>query len=486
MSTQPGEKSGFNPGRLMENLRQKWGLPLAIACMLAVWFAPTPVGLTLVGKKALSIFAGIFVLYMTEAMPLAVTSLAIIPLMVLTGTVKLAGVLEGFAAPTVFLLIGAFILGIAMVNTKLADRITYIILTKIGSKTRNIVYGVMAVNVVLAFLVPSATARTAILIPICLGIIHVFEEGNEGRSPFVVALLITMCFTNVTISAGIMTATVANPVVIEFIAKGGGPAITYMQWLILGFPPAILMTVLTAWYVLRVFPPERDELPGGQQYVEDKLKSFGPMSSEEKRTLSVFLVVVTMWVLGDWIKVDPTTACMVGAVALYLPKFGVLKWSDAHKGVPWAVALITGGGIALGDILMKTGAAKWLATTIFSLLGLQSLSTLMLLVAVMLVCVYLHFFFVGTTPMATALLPIILSIASTAGIPPVVLALPAGMIIGGYALLMFYCTNPSILVYSTGRVRIEDYPRAGIPLSAIACIVYALCAATYWRWLGFF
>jgi len=482
-TTDPGKKDW---GHLIEEFRHRRGVPLAVICFLAVWFAPAPTGLALAGQKALAIFAAIFVLYLTEAMPLGITSLAVIPLAVLTGTVKLSSALEGFAASTVYLLIGAFILGAAMVKTRLADRITYVILSRIGSKTRNIVYGMMAVNIVLAFLVPSATARTAILIPICLGIIQVFQEGREGRSPFAVALMLTNCFTNVTISAGIMTATVANPVTIEFIAKSEGKIISYMEWFVLGLPPALLMTIFTTWYLLRVFKPEREELPGGREFIRSKLTAFGPMSSEEKRTFLVFILVVVLWVTGEWTKIDPTTACLVGVIALFLPRFGVLNWNDANKGVSWQVALIAGGGISLGDILMKTGAAKWLATGIFSLLGLHGVSTLVLLLVVMFICMYLHFFFVGTTAMNTALLPIVIAMAVAANLPPHVLALPAGMVIGGYAILMFYATNPLILVYGTGKVRIEDYPRAGIPICAIACLVYALCAATYWRWLGFF
>jgi sodium-dependent dicarboxylate transporter 2/3/5 len=96
----------------------------------------------------------------------------------------------------------------------------------------------------------------------------------------------------------------------------------------------------------------------------------------------------------------------------------------------------------------------------------------------------MHLMFVGTTAMATALLPIILAMAGTAGVNPVALALPAGMIIGGYPLLMFYNTLPSILVYGTGRLRVEDFPKVGVVVCIVACLLYALCAATWWHWLG--
>ena len=484
MSTDVNVTGEKDWGHRIEELRLKWGVPLAIVCMLAVWLAPTPVTLSIVGKKALILFSGVFVLYLTEAMPLPITSLGVVPLAVLLGAVNLKGALEGFASSSVYLLVGAFILATAMVKTKLAERITYVILSRIGSSTRNITMGIMLVNICLAFLVPSATARTAIMLPVCLGIIDLFK--TEGRSKFGVALLLTLAFTNATISAGVLTSTVPNPVTVDFLIKAGGPEISYMKWLIYGFPPALLMTFFTWWYVNRTYKPEHMEIPGGNEYIKIKLQESGPMSTEEKRTLVVFLAVILLWVTGEWTKIDVLVSCLVGVVALFLPKFGVLKWADAQKGVAWQIVLVAGGGIAMGDILMKTGAAKWLAATIFSALGLHGLSVLALLIVVMFVVQYLHIFFVGTTAMATALLPIILALAVEAKIPPIILALPAGMIIGGYPVLMFYGTLPNILVYGTGKLRMEDFPRVGVVISAMACLVYAACAATYWRWLGLF
>ncbi|MDR3563385.1 MAG: DASS family sodium-coupled anion symporter [Negativicutes bacterium] len=483
MSTD-AKTAGKSFGHHIEWFRQKWGLPLAILCMLAIWFAPTPAGLTLVAKKALVLFAGIFVMYLCESMPLAVVSVAVLPLAVLLKVVPMSVALEGYSASTVYLLYGSFILAAAMVKTNLAERITFIILSKIGSSTRNITLGITLCNIVLNFLVPSATARTAILLPVCLGIIDLFQ--TQGRTRFSAGLLLTLAFTSLTISAGTLPGTVANPVAVEFIVKAGGPDISYMQWLILGYPPALLMTFVTWWCIYKVFKPEHDEIPGGQDFVKARLATFGPMSSEERRTLVVFLGVVVLWLTGDITKIDVTISALIGATALFLPGFGVLNWSDANKAVSWQILLIAGGGISLGVILLKTGAAKWLASAIFSALGLHGLSTLVLLIIVMLVVQYLHIFFVGTTAMVSAIIPVVLAIGAEAGIPPIVLALPAGMLIGAYPLLMFYGTNSNILVYGTGRVNIGDFPRVGVLLCTIACGVYALCAATYWRWLGFF
>jgi solute carrier family 13 (sodium-dependent dicarboxylate transporter), member 2/3/5 len=461
------------------------GAPAAIAVATVIWLMPTPVGLTLPGQKALALFGGVFVLYLTEALPLAISSLLVVPAAVLGGIVGLRGALEGFSSSSTYLILGAFILATAMVKTRLAERITFLTLGRIGASPRRITLGITAVNIILAFLVPSSTARTAILLPVCLSIVGLFR--TEGRSRFAVNLLLTLAFTNATISAGVLTATVPNPVTVEFLAKAGGHAISYAEWLLYGFPPALIMTFATWAFIQWVYPPETGTRSGeAAAIIHDNLAAMGVITSAEWRALLVFVIVTALWATQGITRLDTTVICLAGACVLFLPKFGVIDWNDANKGVSWQVVLVAGGGISLGDILMQTGAAAWLANTVFHALGLHGASTLLIVVVVMLVVQAMHLIFVGTTAMATALLPIVLALAQTAGVSPVVLALPAGMIIGGYPLLMFYNTLPNIIVYGTGALRVEDFPRVGILLCTLACLLYAACAATYWRWLGLF
>lgn len=135
----------------------------------------------------------------------------------------------------------------------------------------------------------------------------------------------------------------------------------------------------------------------------------------------VFAFVTALWATQGLTGMNTTVVCLLGAGLLFLPVFGVMGWEDANKGVSWQIVLISGGGISLGDILMRTGAAKWLADAVFHHLGLAGASALAVLL-VMLVLQFMHVLFVGTAAMATALLPIVLGIAQTAGIPPLVLA----------------------------------------------------------------
>lgn len=483
MAPTPETVKAAEPNRL-DAIRHKVGLPLALVLFAAIWLTPRPEGLTVEGQKALALFGAIFVLYVTEAMPLAVSSLLVVPAAVFMGVANVNVALGGFASSSTYLILGAFILAAGMVKTRLAERITYMVLARIGCSPKRITFGVMMANIILAFLVPSTTARTAILIPVCLGILNLFK--SNGTSKFAVNLLLTLAFTNMTISAGILTATVPNPLTIDLISRAGGPLISYTDWLVMGFPPALLLTLFTWWFIQKVNTPEKNlAAEGVDAMIRANLARMGPMSSPEWRALGVFILVVALWATQNLTRFDTTVVCLLGVCLLFLPKFGVLVWDDANKGVSWQVVLIAGGGVSLGDILMRTGAAKWMAATVFHTLGLAGASALTVLIIVMFIVQYFHLMFSTTAAMTTALLPIVLALGQTAHIDPRVLALPAGMIIGGYPLLMFYNTLPSILVYGTGKLQVADFPRVGVVICSVACIVYALCAATYWHWLGF-
>ena len=202
----------------------------------------------------------------------------------------------------------------------------------------------------------------------------------------------------------------------------------------------------------------------------------GPTTGGERRTLVVYIAVMLGWVTQGWTELDTTVCCLIGAGVLFLPKFGVLDWEYTNRHMSWQIVLVVGGGISLGDILMRTGAAKWLAVTIFNGFGLATVGVLVMLLGLMVLIQFLHVAFVGTTVMATAFLPIVMTLAQTAHINPLILALPAGMVIGGYPLLMFYNTLPNIIVYGTGSLKVGDFPKVGVPVMLIACAVYAVCA----------
>ena len=174
----------------------------------------------------------------------------------------------------------------------------------------------------------------------------------------------------------------------------------------------------------------------------------------------------------------------MGVVALYI--FRVITWADANKTPAFQFMMLLGGGFLIANMLIDTKAADWAAAQLFKMLSLNGASTLVVLLVVMLVVQYLHIPFMGTTKMATMVMPIVIGLAASAKVPVVALAMPAGMLIGGYPLFLFYNTIPNLLVYGTNELKMSDFPKVGFVVCTLAVILYAACATTYWRWLGLF
>ena len=446
-----------------------YGIPLGLLLALTAGFLPLD-GLTPAGQKTLALFLFIFILFLTEALPLAVTTLLVIPLASLLRLASLKDLLQPFGSSVVFLLLGGFILAGAILQSGLAKRLTFLVLLRIGATTRRITLGIVLANVMLAFLIPSTTARAAILLPPCLSLIELFQDHPCRK--FAANLLLTLTTTCSTISAGILTGTITNPVVNEFLEQQDLPAFSYLEWLQLGFFPALLLT-LGSWALIQAcYPPESPLVPGGKQYLRTELEKMGPMDRRQKKVLLVFLLAIFFWMTGDFFQIDAATTCLASALLLLLPGVDGLSWKEAASHINYDILLVAGGGISLGNLLMENGTAAWLANRAFACFSLQEASPLLFLMVILLLCQFLHVFFVGTTVMGTTLIPIVLALSSRAGFPPRLAALEAGMIISGCPVLMFYCTTPSILVHGTGKLPVDAFLRTGIPISFLACLVY--------------
>ena len=239
-----------------------------IAALIAL-LAPTPAGLTVAGHRMLAILAFAVIVWMTEAIDYAVSAIVIAALMafllglspnpanpnVLLGTgAGLTLAFSGFANTALVLVASALFLAAAMTATGLDKRIALTILSRVGIETRQVVAGTILVGIVIAFLVPSTTARVACLVPITLGIIAAF--GVNRRGAFASMLMITTVQTASIWNVGIKTAAAQNMVAIGFIEKTLQKTITWLEWLIAAAPFGILMSVALYFVMTRMMPPE--------------------------------------------------------------------------------------------------------------------------------------------------------------------------------------------------------------------------------------
>jgi sodium-dependent dicarboxylate transporter 2/3/5 len=456
------------------------GIFLAIFVAVSILAVPEIHHLSNIGQRCLAVFSAVFILYLFESIHVAVISLLIVPILVIFHITDINAALKGFASTSTYLIIGSFVMAAAMLKSNLGDRITYWVLVRVGTSTKRISFGIMCVNIVMAFLIPSSTARTAMLLPICIKIINLFQDKEKNGGRFGANLLMTLCCTNSTISAGILTSTVTNPMAVQYITATTGQTVSFVKWLEWGFPPALLMTIVSWLLIQLIFSAKINADGHGREYFRQKLNEMGSISKSEKNVFIVFLGTILLWIFGEKFGIDSTTVCLLSACVLCLPIFGCLDWKECQDSISLNVVFVCSGGISLGAAMSDTGAANWLAESIFSFMHLSQYSSAATISILIVIVQFMHVVFVGTATMANVFFPILVGIAEVSDINPMLTVLPAAFMIGGYPILMFFNTTPNILCCDTGELKNRDFPLFGCCVSVLACIVYIVCV--YWYW----
>ena len=477
-----------------------WGLLSAFAALIVVCLLPTPAGLPVAGQYMLGMLLFSVILWTTEAVDYAISAVLITALMAfllgaapdpakpaqLLGTsAALTMALGGFANTALALVAAALFISVAMTITGLDKRIALFVLSKMGARTNRVVIGAILVGVVLSFLVPSTTARVACLVPIMIGIIAAF--GVDRKSRLAGILMIATAQAASIWNVGIKTAAAQNMVAVGFIEKTLKGSITWLDWFIAAAPWAILMSVALYFVMMKMMPPETDEVAGGKEAIARSLAEMGPMSANEKKLLATTLILLGFWATEKVLHPFDTSSTTIAAIALmFLPGIGVMDWKQAQGRIPWGTVVLFGVGISLGTALLQTKAAGWLANVIVQNLGLADAGAFAILALLALFLIVIHLGFASATALASAMIPIVIGVLQHVNTPGL-------NIIGMTMILQFVVSFGFILpvnapqnmvAYGTDTFSVRDFVRTGLVLTLIGYALILLLSATYWPWLG--
>jgi len=482
-------------------LRSNWGVLLAVAALVTVILLPTPEGLSIAGQRMLAILAFAVIVWMSEALDYAVSAVVIAALMafllglapnpanpaVQLGTsAGLALAFSGFANTALALVASALFLAAAMTATGLDKRIALGILSRVGVEVRHVVIGAILVGFVMAFLVPSTTARVACLVPITLGIIAAFGVNKKGA--FAGMLMITTVQTASIWNVGIKTASAQNMVAIGFIEKTLQKSITWLEWFIAAAPFGILMSIALYFVMTRMMPSEVKQIPGGREQIRKSLAELGPMKTSEKKLLAISLTLLAFWATEGVLHSFDTSSTTLAAVALmFLPGIGIMTWKEAQPKIPWGTVVLFGIGISVGTALLQTRGAAFLANLAVAEFGLKYATSLFVLAVMSLFLTLIHLGFASATALASAMIPIVIAVlqgVATPGINIVGMTMLLQFVVS-FGFILVVNAPQNMLAYGTETFDAKDFVRTGLVLTAIALALIMLLGATYWRWLGY-
>lgn len=479
---------------------KKYGLVIALLVMLGIMALPTPADLPVAGHRMLAILVFSVIVWMTDTISYPVSAAVIMALMAFTlgvspdpakpaamlGTSRaLTIALGGFSNTALALVGGALFIAAAMMKTGLDKRIALVVLSKIGARTNRVLAGVIFVGFLLSFFVPSTTARVSCLVPIVMGIILAF--GVERKSKFAGVMMIATAQADSIWNVGIKTAAAQNMIAVGFIEKQLGVSITWMDWFIAALPFAVLMSVALYFVLMKIMPPEMDEIAGGDAVVAKALAELGPMKTDEKKMLAISFILLFFWATEKVVHPFDTSSTTIAAIAvMLLPGIGVMSWKEAQPNIPWGTLILFGVGISLGSAILSTKAAAWVAKLIVGTFGLQTLPALVILAILSAFLIIIHLGFASATALASAMIPIIISILQSVKTP--------GINVVGLTMILQYVVSfgfilpvnapQNMVAYGTETFEVKDFIKTGIPLTFIAFALIMLLGATYWKWLG--
>jgi solute carrier family 13 (sodium-dependent dicarboxylate transporter), member 2/3/5 len=487
----------------VERIRRTSGFFLAPAVFVAL--LAMPLGIAPPAHRLAAIIAAVVVLWVCESLPLAITAILGPILAVVLQVAPARQVFASFADPVVFVFIGGFMLAEAMFVHRLDRRIAFAALASrfVGSSAGRalVVYG--AVTTFISAWI-SNVATTAMMYPIGLAMAAHIVPGDRDdaqassdapqppRSPAAARFALgMMLITSFGASVGGLATPVGTPpnlIGMGLIERVGGRRITFLEWVAIGLPAAlILFGVVAAMFVWTCGRGLRLS-SGGRAVVAAELKRLGPLTRGERNVLIAFGVTVFLWVApglfaivgqsdsafarGLQASVPESVAAMLGATLLFLlpvhwnKRQFTLTWDQAAH-IEWGIVLLYGGGLALGDLAFTTGLAKALGEGLTSWTPAPTSFALTVLftgVAIILSET------TSNTASANMIVPVAIAVSRASGIDPLAPAL-AATLGASMGFMMPISTPPNAIVYGSGHVPLTAMMRFGVVLDLAGFVV---------------
>ena len=485
--------------------RKRRTIGLFGAPILAVLVFLTPIdGLTLEAHKLLAIMVLVALWWITEPVPIPVTSLIGPTLAVITGVVPVGTAFSAFANSMIFLFMGGFILAKAMMSHGLDKRFAYWLLSRswVGSNPKRIFLAIGLAAALCSGWV-SNTATAAMMFPICLGLLNSIKEmfAANGRNinlneyKYATGLMLMTAYS--CSIGGVLTpiGTPPNLIMLGFLGQMADIHISFFQWMVWGFIAMVFYFIIAYIVLSHIFPADVDRIDGAEEFIRARIRELGGWTRAQKNTLVAFLVAVVLWITPGFLSIafgseDPmlamynrlfpeAVAAMAGALLLFILPVNfskrefTLTWKEAMEGIEWGTLILFGGGLAMGGMMYKTGLSSWVGDLIVGSMGGEPSQVAM--VAIFSVMALLLSELTSHTAATNMIGPLAITAAISAGVSPIPVSVGIALS-ASLGFMLPVSTPPNAIVYASGYIPITKMIRTGVYIDfiGIACVTIPL------------
>ncbi|WP_432199841.1 SLC13 family permease [Erythrobacter sp. W53] len=449
------------------------GLVVGALALAASIFAPPPQDLSREGL----IVAGLVVLmaawWMTEAIPLTATALMPFIVLPFAGVMNARETASAYYSPILFLLLGGAFIALAIERTGLHRRLALTILKALGSRANSmgLLIAFMVSAAILSMLI-SNTSTALIMMPMALAVLAGGGSSDENFEGLSGALPMGIAFAASIGGLGTLVGSPTNAIAVGLLDTMIGLQISFAQWMFYGLPIVIVGIPIAALIIARVqgIASHPFDVAGARKAIHDPT----PMGIAEKRLMIIVALTFFAWMTRLWLSpylpegswTDGTIA-IIASLALFLLPDGtgrpLLVWQEADR-APWGVIMMFGGGLALAAGMSASGLAEWLGN---ALLPLEVFPLFVIALAIVAMVVLITEF-ASNVATATAIIPVVASLAAAMGLgeQAILLAMPAALA-ASWGFVLPAGTGPNAIAWSTGRLKISRLVRAGVVLDLI-------------------
>lgn len=449
-----------------------------------------PEDLSSAGVAILASTVWIAVWWITEAIPIPVTSLLPLVLFPLTGGLEMKDAASSYGDETIFLFMGGFMIALALEKWNLHRRIALTIISAIGTNMDRIVLGFMVATGFLSMWI-SNTATAMMMVPIGLAIITQITtalkdqpsiDTSKENFGFGKALMLGIAYSASLGGIATLIGTPPNTVLAGTIDKMYGIQLSFGKWMLFGVPFAWTFIILTWFYLVKiVYKSPVKTLPGGRAVIEQEKKKLGKASAEEIMVFIVFGAAAFSWITRSFFLSkfvdglsDGLIAIIFAMILFIIPSVNkkgdhLLDWNTAVK-LPWGILLLFGGGLAIAAGFVSSGLSDWVGA---QLIGLKGVPFIVIILVVATLVIFLTEI-TSNTATATMMYPIMAALALALGYHPYALMIAAG-VAASCAFMLPVATPPNAVVFGSGYLRIPDMAKAGFALNLLGIVLVTAC-----------
>jgi solute carrier family 13 (sodium-dependent dicarboxylate transporter), member 2/3/5 len=435
--------------------------------------------------KVLGVVSWMLIWWITEAVPMAVTSLLPLILFPLCGVMSLEKTCLSYSNRFVFLFLGGFLIALAMEKWNLHRRLALNIVHTTGNGADRIILGFLLASWLISMWI-SNTATTLMMLPIASSVVALLVskedlDRDKGVRNFALTMMLSIAYGSSIGGIATLVGSPPNASMAAILDKSFGYDVTFFEWMKIGLPFSFFLLIL-AYFVLvkMIYPNKLGKFELGQELISQELRILGQWKRSEKFVFVVFILTAVLWIAQEpltkifkplGIEFSDTGIALIAGCSLFLiPSDGkksarVLEWVDTQK-LPWGVLLMFGGGMSLAEAFSSSG----LVQQITGLMEGMDKSNMFLFLTMLCGVGLLMTALMSNIAMVNIFVPVVGALALGAGKSPELFAIP--VTIAASCDFMFpMSTPPNAIAYSSGYVKAGQMFRAGVVLNVLSFLL---------------